>query len=414
MKKYITTALAALLWSAAAVAQTTDPEPTTGEEVLQDGFVTHLLNNAIARGMAAESTPAPQGGSESMTYGRTVTKWASAPKFGGYVIGSYKYSSQDGANNGPGFAIRLARVYVDGTLLTDFKYRLQVEVNGTPHVKDFYLDWMHWKELGIKVGQYKRSFTFENPYNPWDVGVGDYSQLVKKLAGMGDYNGEASMGGRDQGIQLHGDVLPIGTDRHRLFHYELGLYNGQGINASDKNKRKDFIGTLQVQPIKDLYLGFFGWDGNTVLNGLTVDRKRWGVGAKYEHNGWSARAEYAHSKGKAVKSRAGETYAVVDSDGNSHTMQGATTYYIDDTNDKADAWYATVGIPFKPWFKLYAKYDAYRSTACNSSLRSVYTLAPNFQLHKNLLLQVQYNYVHDKTAADRSYNELWVETYFRF
>jgi len=423
MKRYLILVFAAVLWSGMAMAEAVETETTSQEstqsefmsdEILQDGFLTHLLNNAIETRMAKES-PAPQGGEDKPSFGRTITKYISAPKFGGYVIGSYKYSSQDGANNGPGFGVRLARVYVDGTILKDFKYRLQVEINGTPHIKDFFLDWCHWKELGIKIGQYKRCFIFENPYNPWDVGVGDYSQLTKKFAGMGDLNGESSMGGRDQGIQLHGDIMPIGTDRHRLFHYELGVYNGQGINATDKNKRKDVIGTIQLQPIKDLFIGVFGWSGNAVINGVTVDRKRWAVGAKYEHNGWSARAEYARGNGETVKSRAGEKYTVVDTDGKEHVMQGATTYYLDESNDKADAWYATVGVPFTSWFKLYGKYDAYRRNAQNNSLRTVYSLCPNFQIHKNLMLQLQYNYVHDKTASKSpSYSELWVETYFRF
>lgn len=360
------------------------------EEPLQEGFLTHFVNNAISKQMGGATT----GGAEKQTYGRNITKFASAPKLGGYIIGSYKYSSQDDANGGPGFGVRLVRVYVDGTILTDFKYRLQVELNGTPHIKDFFIDWSHWKEFGVKIGQFKRCFTFENPYNPWDVGVGDYSQLTKKLSGMGDYNGEPSMGGRDQGIVIHGDLFPIGSTRHRFLHYELGIYNGQGINQTDKNKRKDVIGNIQFQPIKDLFIGAFGWNGNTVINGLTVDRKRWAVGAKYEHQGWSARAEYAHSNGKAVK-----------------TADGIS--YISD-NDAADAWYVTAGIPCTKWLKIYGKYDAYRSTACNASLRNIYSLCPNFQLHKNLMFQVQYNYVHDKALAAPSHHELWLETYVRF
>lgn len=330
---------------------------------------------------------------------RFLTTHASTPKFGGYVIGSYKYSDADGAKGGPGFNVRLVRAYVDGTILDDFKYRLQVEINGTPHVKDFFVDWQHWKEFGVKVGQYKRCFTFENPYNPWDVGTGDYANVVKKFSGMGDYNGEASMGGRDQGIQVHGDLFPVSEDKHRLIHYELGAYNGQGINKADANGRKDIIGTLQVQPVKNLYIGFFGWTGNAVINGLEVDRNRWAVGAKYETGQWSARGEYIHSQGKAVKelkSADGPQYALSD-------------------NDKADGWYVTVGIPCTPWLKTYLKYDAYRSTAKWDNVKSIYTVAPNFQIHKNLMLQLQYNYVNDKVAGkDTHYNEIWAETYFRF
>lgn len=344
------------------------------DEKLEEGFVTHYLNSAIAKEMASQTSAT----NEKMEYGRTVTDWVSAPKFGGYVVGTYKYNSDAETNQ---FDCRYVRLYVDGTILKDFKYRLQLQVNGSnPHVKDFFLDWSHWKEFGVKIGQYKRSFTFENPYNPWDVGTGDYSQLTKKFAGMGDIVGESSVaGGRDQGIQLHGDLFPISKDKHRLVHYELGIYNGQGINTGDKNKHKDFIGSIQFQPIKNLFIGGFYWNGNYVnANNETLDRNRYCFGAKYETTDWSARMEYAHD------------------------------------NIGADALYFTAGIPCTPWLKTYVKYDLYRSDGTNNTAKSIYSIAPNFQIHKNLMFQLQYNFVNDKTATKENHNEVWLETYFRF
>lgn len=314
---------------------------------------------------------------------------ASTPKFGGYVIGKYTYQDNDDtSNNGDGFNARLIRAYVDGTILKDFKYRLQVEVNNTPHVKDFTLEWAKYKEFSVKVGQFKRAFTFENPYNPFDVGMGDYSQLVKKLAGMGDRCGEASTGGRDQGIQVQGDLFPDKKDGHRYVHYQLAVYNGNGINKADNNKQKDLIGTLQLQPINKLYLGVFGWKGTWGEEGKQVDRNRYSFGLKYENN-WTVRAEYGHAKG-AGKAVNGVVY------------------------DKADSWYATVGAPITKVLKVYAKYDQYREGCTNDNLSAMYTLTADFQLHKNLMFQLQYNRIHNKTAADPDYNQIWAETYFRF
>lgn len=355
------------------------------------GFITEALNNAIASSMNNLDD-------DNVEYGRSITKYASAPKFGGYAIGKYSYTDQDTKMGGDGFNARLIRVYVDGTILNDFKYRIQMELNGDKkaHIKDFTLEWAKYKEFSVKVGQFKRAFTFENPYNPWDVGTGDYSQLVKKLAGMGDYNGEASMGGRDQGLQIAGDLFPISDDKHRLIHYQLAVYNGQGINVKDENGNKDLIGTIQFQPIKDLYIGLFGWDGKYTSSGITVDRHRYNVGVKYEHNSWTVRGEYAHSQGHKI------------SDYNKTTGIWAG-------NGKADAWYMSVGVPVNDWFKCYVKYDTYRDDATWSTAKSIYSICPNIQLHKNLMFQVQYNYVNDKTAArDKHYNELWAETYFRF
>ena len=81
---------------------------------------------------------------------------------------------------------------------------------------------------------------------------------------------------------------------------------------------------------------------------------------------------------------------------------------------RADGWYATVGVPCTDWLKVYAKYDAYRDQGNWESTRTMYALIPNFQLHKNLMFQVQFNHIHDRLAADHNYNEVWAELYVRF
>lgn len=356
------------------------------------------LFTVIALAMISLSAFAAGEGSDKPAYGYKLTDFASAPKFGAYIVGTYKYSSAEGANNGPGFGVRYVRAYVDGSVLNDFKYRVQVEINGTPHIKDFYLEWAKYKEFSVRMGEFKRAFTFENPYNPWDVGVGDYSQAIKKLSGMGDRCGEASMGGRDFGLQFQGDLLPIGSDQHRLIHYQLGIYNGNGINKADNNKRKDIIGTIQFQPIKDLYIGAFGWDGDWSNGTVTVDRIRYALGAKYEHNNWSARTEYVHSNGfkaSSIDPLTGQPYI------------GTT-----DTG-RADAFYATVGAPVTDWFKIYAKYDMYRDNATSDTQSTIYSIAPNFRLHKNLMFQIEYRY-NDNKMTGKKFNELWFEYYVRF
>ena len=327
---------------------------------------------------------------------------ASVPKFGGYIIGSYKYNGQEGDHGGDGFNMRLVRVYVDGTVMRDFKYRLQVELNGSPHIKDAFIAWSHWKELEVKVGEFKRCFTFENPYNPWDVGVGDYSQLTKKFSGFGDRVGEASMGGRDLGLQVGGDLLKSRRDGHRQLRYAMGVFNGQGINQRDKNHRKDLIGTLQWSPVRDLWIGAFGWWGNWKSpNGITVDRNRFNLGVKYEgtENHWSARAEYARSFGHKASD-----YVVA--------TETTPAYWAG--GKKADAWYLTLGIPVWRWIKVYGKYDTYRDYADKSSMHSIYSLAANLQPHKNLMLQLQYNYHKDNMAPDQKYHQVWTQIYIRF
>lgn len=323
----------------------------------------------------------------SADYGYKQTGFMSTPKVGAYIIGSYKYSDLAGANDGPGFGCRLIRAYVDGSIFNDFKYRVQFQAGGgTPHVKDYYIEWAKYKEFSVKMGQFKRAFTFENPMNPWDVGVGDFSFLVQKFAGMGDRLGEANMGGRDQGIQFQGDLFPVGDEQYRLLHYQLGVWNGQGINATDVNSTKDIIGTIQFQPIKGLYVGAFGWKGSwTNAGGTELKRERVSFGTKFDRDNWTVRAEYA----TAVAGEKAESGA-------------------------ADALYVTVGVPVFDWLKVYAKWDEFRSAATAATSHDMYSCALNFRLHKNLNFQLEYRRHENQLLPNPGYNEIWLQTYIRW
>lgn len=243
-------ALTVLLQPMAVFADTEDE--FASEEKLEEGFLTKYVNEAIAREMDKQDKSATN----------KLTDNFSAPKFGGYFVGKYSYSTEEGKESGDGFSQRFVRLYVDGKILKDFAYRIQVQTNNDKfHMKDYFLEWQKFKEFRVKIGQFKRAFTFENPMNPWDVGNGNYSQVMLKLSNSGDYPGENSSG-RDQGLQVQGDLFPVGKDKHSLLHYQLMVANGQGINCADANKHKDILGTIQIQPIKGLVLGVFGWTGN--------------------------------------------------------------------------------------------------------------------------------------------------------
>ena len=359
----------------------------------QEGFLTSYLNRGIEKAMEGTADD------DTLRYGRNVTKYVSAPQFGGYINGKYSYSTKNGADEN-GFECRLVRVYVSGTVLRDFKYRIQVELKGTPSMRDYTLEWIRFKEFQVKVGQFKRCFSFENPMNPWNVGLGNYSQLTGRMTALAaeDCSGEPSQNGRDVGLQFQGDLFPVGKDKHRLIRYQAAVYNGNGQNKKDNNKQKDWIGNIQIQPVKDLYIGLFGWTGTyTGSNGISAKRNRWALSGIYELGDWSFRAEYAHHTGRNV-----------------NDFDTKTRTWKQDSSDKADAWYAIIGVPVTRWLKIYGSYDVYRKDATWGSMRSVYSLCPNFQLHRNLMFQVQYNYINDRTSADRNYHELWAQTWVRF
>ena len=327
-------------------------------------------------------------------------------KFGGYIMEKYSYSDRSGQTTNGGFDTRFVRLYMDGKVYQDFYYKLQMEVNGQPGVDkgprivDAFVEWQKYDCFRVKLGQFKRSFGFENPYSPLNVGLGSYSQATLKIASISDRIGEHKSSGRDVGVQVQGDLFPA-ADGHKWLHYQIGFFNGQGINHTDKDHHKDLIGGLWFSPVKNLAIGGFGWNGtyvnekyNANAPGNTqkkVKRVRWGAGVKYESD-WSVRGEYMSSVG------------------------GVTT---DVTQPRrSDAWYATLGAPVMKNLKIYGRYDCYRAAKTWNSLKTDYGLAANYYLGKNLIFQLNYTFTDDRsrqnTAKDRFYNTLDFQVTARF
>ena len=193
-------------------------------------------------------------------------------KFSGYLMSEYQYSNPKGAENNS-FNIRMARMSLEGRILNDFYWKTQIQFNGntatlgqSPRVVDVLAEWQKYSYFKVRFGQFKRAFTFENPIHPITQGFMSFGQNILKLSGFSDRTGEHSSNGRDIGIQIQGDFLKNAAGRD-LLHYQVGVYNGQGINTKDLDQRKDVIGGLWVMPVKGMRIGVFGWTGSYARKG---------------------------------------------------------------------------------------------------------------------------------------------------
>ena len=347
-----------------------------------------------------------------------VPQWVKNIKFSGY--GMLQYQGEDMEDNRHNeFNLRLLRLILDGKI-GDFDWRAQIQGtsntgpgNPTVMLVDLYTEWAKYKEFRVRAGQFKRAFTFENPTHPITQGWYSYAMVINNLSGFGDRTGEKGSGGRDIGLQIQGDLFPNSNGR-RLLHYQVGVYNGEGINTKDKDNKKDIIGGLWVMPFDGVRIGAFGWTGTrgdmtwteTDENGNAQDyigsirKNRYAISAEYDKDEWTFRAEYLHSQGWGV----------------SRADQGKDKRAVDfSRGDKADGWYVFGIVPvIKSKLHAKARYNMYRPEKLWSTSKTMYEVGLNYYFNKNLQLNFEYARVNDRTATKHNYNFVDLELDFRF
>ena len=335
--------------------------------------------------------------------------WVKNIKFSGYGMLQYQGQDPEG-NHSNSFNLRLARFILDGKI-GDFDWRAQIQGTnatgpGQPTVQlvDLYAEWRKYPEFKIRAGQFKRAFTYENPTHPITQGWRGYADVINKLSAFGDRTGEKSSGGRDIGIQFAGDLFPNANGR-RLFHYQVGIYNGEGINQKDMDNRKDIIAGAWVMPIKGVRIGAFGWKGSRggMLDPVTgetrsIEKNRYCISAEYDLNEYTFRAEYIHSQGWGAASPGNNVRQIDYSKG-----------------DKADGWYVFGIVPIiKGKLHAKARYQSYRNQKDWATSVNQVECGLNYFFTKNLELHMEYSRVNDRNLAKHNYNLVDVELDFRF
>lgn len=353
-------------------------------------------------------------------------------KFSGYVMSQYQYTGQDSKESNS-FNIRMVRMALDGRLMKDFYWKVQLQVNGntsdlgsSPRMVDAFAEWQKYEAFKIKAGQFKRPFTFENPMHPITQGFMGYSQNVSKLAGFSDRTGEHASNGRDIGVQIQGDLIKNAAGRN-LLHYQVGVFNGQGTNHKDVDQRKDVIGGIWVSPVKGLRIGAFGWTGSSARKGTwdvtdanhnvvknedgsvkthsgvrSLSKNRYAFSAEYAANDWTVRSEYIHSQGYGFTKT---LTSGKETDCNVNYAAG----------DQADGFYALMIAPVISK-KLYAKarYDLYRPRAEWGTSRTQYEIGANYWIGKSIMIGAEYARINDRSLAKPDYNMIDVEFDVKF
>lgn len=269
-------------------------------------------------------------------------------------------------------------------------------------VQEFYTDYRvtNDKALTVRFGQFKHSYTMENPLSPTQLELIDvYSLAVLYLAGEGPDPLNGVNYGRDQGLMVYGDLFK------NFLHYELALMSGQGINRKDANNQKDFIAKLEVRPFDGFRIVGSGYLGT----GNAVGEAAWNPGVKtgdnYKRNRYSAGVEYkthAYSAAQYKDARPASLRA--------EWLGG------EDGNVKSRGGYVTVCVPVVDALDVVASGETYdRNTKIEGWDQTNLTLGVQYWFYKKCRLQLQYTRcLCGENISNKDYNWLQAQVQVAF
>lgn len=184
------------------------------------------------------------------------------------------------------FTFNRARIGVLGDIPYDIEYYAFLEMSSfkspqeLPHLLDAYVSYTRFEKWAkISLGQFKTPFSLEQNTSCSGLYTVNRSDVVSQLAGPQ----------RDLGVMVSG-----GSDT-LLVKYNLGLFNGAGINTIDNNKNKEVVGRLVINPLSFLHIGGSFRMGKT--NPTNTDEElndiyRYGAEISGEYSGLYVQAEY--------------------------------------------------------------------------------------------------------------------------
>lgn len=299
-----------------------------------------------------------------------------------YAQGGFTYQEKANPNNS--FELKRVILFAVGRITENWTVMLMHNVVSGAF-QEYWTDYRFHPALGIRVGQMKTPFSIENPIAPTELEmISVCSQASTYLSGVGSDQLYGPQIGRDLGIMIYGDIVP-GT-----LKYELGVYNGQGINKKDANNQKDVIGKLTVTPTKGLdVVGSFQVGkghavGTSIFNptikvGDDYTRNRWSLGAMYKSPEFNLRAEYLAGKDGDVKS---------------------------------EGYYATGCVPVAKNFDIVASYDKMTYNKQAGMKQTNYVAGLQYWFYKECRIQLQYSRC--EPSFTDGYNKIEAQMQFSF
>lgn len=295
-------------------------------------------------------------------------------RLSGYAQAGYTYDDAQDADNT--FDIKRIIFMAEGKVTDKWTVFFMYNFNSGGNLLELYTDYHIVPGLTARLGQFKMPYTLESPLSPTVVElINCYSQATNYLAAIGSQDPlHSGSGGRDQGFMLYGNLFKD------YLTYNVGVFNGQGINTKDKNSNKDFVGSVKVFPLTWLTLGGSYIKGKGHAIGLSdanpdielgenYTRDRWAVGTVINTKPVSLRTEYLGGKDGEVKS---------------------------------EGYYATTTFHVMPKFEVVASYDYFNKNKDMGLKQTNYVAGVQYWFYPRCRVQAQYTFS-DKKELDNSH-----------
>lgn len=228
-------------------------------------------------------------------------------QFGGYGLFLYEYSDVKSIHNTAN--PRVIFLTMQGQVIKNVKYFAMAEFVH-PMVYEFYGEWTPSSSFNLKLGQMKTPLSIENQISLTQLEYVVNTRTISSLVGMAEdvqrlQNGTNNTG-RDVGLMTYGNLVNTGT--HNLIEYNIGVFQGTGLNTPETDNTKDFAVNTMFQPVKGFRIGGGAYFGNTYYSlDESVEPKsdhvhnRWAISADYKTDRFTARAEFIRANDGGIK-----------------------------------------------------------------------------------------------------------------
>jgi len=163
------------------------------------------------------------------------------------------------------FRLRRARITLTGDFLEDFDFKIEGDFEQSDGLSpatrtgfsgtDIFVNWHHYPEANIRVGQWKTPFGLENLTSDAQIFT------IERSLATG-----AIIPERQIGVMLWGKPLTnIAPEQKDLVTYYTGIFNGNGRNVNNNdNNEFMYVSRLELLPFKGR---LFGQDASLKLGG---------------------------------------------------------------------------------------------------------------------------------------------------